>query len=178
MNQSRLYLGFTICLVALLSVLNAFAQELYGQWSGTVEQSGPGDYQSSYPATMVLNGTTGQMDYPSLGCGGTLTLENQRDTFSFYQESITYGQDECIDGGMVAVEPDGNSVHWAWNVRGVTVSGLLTGQRHLQSCGECTVSRDRCFEGCNREPTLLEQSDCVNRCNEEYSCVTGYDCVD
>jgi hypothetical protein len=169
---------FLLCAVSFLALAAAdsFAGGLYGQWSGTADQSGPGDYKSSYPAKMMLQGETGQADYPSLGCGGALTLENQRENFYFYRESITYGQKKCIDGGLIAFEPEGNSVHWAWNGSGATATGVFTGRRYLPPCNECSASRDRCFAGCDNEPTLPEKSDCVNQCNKEYSCVIGYDC--
>ena len=169
---------FLICAVSILVLAssNSFAQDLYGKWSGTVNQTGPGDYKTSYPAEMSLEGGTGRTDYPSLGCGGTLTLENQRESFSFYREHITYGQKECIDGGLIAVEPNGDSVQWAWNGSGATASGVLTGTRQLPSCNECSVNRDRCFTGCDSESTLQEKNVCVNKCNAEYKCVMGYDC--
>ncbi|MDD5711207.1 MAG: hypothetical protein PHY31_00450 [Smithellaceae bacterium] len=152
------------------------AQNLTGQWSGVVNQTGPGSHRESYPARMSLNGATGTMDYDSLHCGGQLTFLNKRGTVYYYQESLTYGRDKCIDGGMVAVEPNGNDVQWAWNVPGVTVSGSLSGYREMQSCNECSAARDRCFTGCDSNPNLLDRSNCVNRCNQEYPCVMGSDC--
>ncbi len=108
-------------------VSGAAAQNLYGEWSGTVDQTGPGkDQRGRYQARMVLNGTQGQMDYPSLGCGGSLTFQNRNGDTSFYIEHIAYGRDKCIDGGRVAVQPSGNSVHWAWNGSFATASGVLT----------------------------------------------------
>ena len=169
------FILFTL-VVLLLASTNSFASGLRGSWSGTVNQSGPGDYSSSYSAQMTLQGETGSMDYPSLGCGGTITFENQRDNFYFYRESITYGQKKCINGGMIAVLPEGNSVQWAWNGSGATASGVLNGSRSLPPCNECSVSRDRCFTGCDSEPTLQDQNRCVNQCNAEYLCVMGSDC--
>lgn len=46
----------------------------------------------------------------------------------------------------------------------------------LQSCNACTLNRDRCFTGCDSLSTNLEKLQCVNRCNENYSCVIGSDC--
>lgn len=163
---------FTVLLCAPL----VHAQDLVGVWSGTVYQTGPGSESSAYPANMVLNGVSGSMDYPTLDCGGQLTFLNKRDTIYYYSESITYGRDKCINGGMIAVEPNGNSLQWAWNVSGVTVSGVLNGSRRLPPCAECSAARERCFTGCNSEPTLQDQNRCVNQCNKEYSCVMGYDC--
>jgi hypothetical protein len=44
----------------------------------------------------------GTIDYPTLGCGGELILVTvYDDSFGAFQalERITYGQDNCIDGG-------------------------------------------------------------------------------
>ena len=176
MFRFRIFWFLILCVLFLTCCSTGVAAGISGRWSGSANQSGPGDYQTSFTIDMTLQGESGSIDYPSLSCGGTLTFENQRDTFTFYRESITYGRDTCIDGGLIAVEPNGNSLQWAWNAPGSTASGVLMGTRSLQSCSECSAARDRCFAGCDNEPTLPEQSNCVNICNQEYSCTIGYDC--
>lgn len=165
-------LRLLLCIfVIFLPIDLAGAQQLSGDWSGTAQQSGPGDQRSQWHARMVLNGSTGQMDYPSLGCGGPLTFVNKNGNIWFYRERITYGADKCIDGGMIAVEPSGDSIQWAWNGSGATATAVLNGRRNWQSCNECDVQRSRCHTGCG--PSGIA---CVNRCNSEYQCVMGYDC--
>lgn len=158
-------------------VTGAAAQDLYGEWSGTVDQVGPGNQTGSYPVRMIIDGTQGEIDYPSLGCGGLLTFQNRNGNVYFYVEHLSYGRDKCIDGGMVAVQSDGNSVNWAWNVSGVAVSGVLNGSWRLPSCNECDVNRSRCYTGCdNTYPNLIEREGCNNRCRADYLCVMGSDC--
>ena len=53
------------------TVPSVAVQTLSGSWSGTVIQDAP---HESYIATMNLSGTNGTIEYPSLGCGGTLGL--------------------------------------------------------------------------------------------------------
>ena len=75
-------------------------------WTGTGLQENPAN---TWPVTVVLDGgnegeVIGTIDYPTLGCGGEIILTevNTEDNFgSFWaQEHITYGQDNCIDGGQ------------------------------------------------------------------------------
>ncbi len=114
-------------LVVCVGVASGHAQTLSGQWSGTVHQTGPRNASESYPATMKLNGASGTMDYPSLGCGGSLTFMNKNGNIYYYRENITYGANRCTNGGMVAVQPGGNGVTWAWNLSGMTAAGQLSG---------------------------------------------------
>jgi hypothetical protein len=40
------------------------------------------------------------IDYPSLSCGGSLTLLSNSGTSAQFHEHITYGN--CVDGGAIA----------------------------------------------------------------------------
>jgi hypothetical protein len=121
-KQGVFVLGFLL--------LNCFplvsqAQGLVGSWSGTVTQPRPKN--ETYPMKMQLNGTTGSSDYPSLGCGGTLTyLGTQGEGFG-YQEHITYGQKKCIDG-VIGLVPKGDKLFWEWRGSGYSASATLTEQ--------------------------------------------------
>lgn len=172
--MNRLVKMLSALLLAAGCVAGAWGQDLVGQWSGTVTQTGPGDVRETYPTRMRLDGLTGQIDYPSLQCGGTLSFVNKNGDFYYYTEHITYG--DCVDGGMVAVLPGAGSVDWAWNTPGITVSGTLSGSRRLPPCKECQVNLDRCFTGCAGKYTLIERSDCENRCRAEYPCTYRQTC--
>jgi hypothetical protein len=125
---SALILGMSSALFLLfISVSMGHAEDLVGEWSGTVYQTGPENATSTYPAKMVLKGASGNMDYETLQCGGQLIFVIKTGGLYYFRESITYGKEKCIDGGMVTVEPGGNSVQWSWIVRGVSVRGQLTG---------------------------------------------------
>lgn len=89
------------------------ARTIYGSWSGSAHQS-PAGSSSDYPVSMSLNESGGSTDYPSLGCGGTLSLVSGNELASEYIEHITYGNDKCIDGGAVTVRLKNNVVAWTW----------------------------------------------------------------
>jgi hypothetical protein len=147
-----------------------------GEWRGMVYQTGPGNVTASYLAVMALNGISGSMNYPSLQCGGSLVFLNKAENVYFYRENITYGRENCIDGGMVAVKPYGNSVEWVWTAGDISVRGTLTGSQELPSCKECAEARNKCLMGCTHDFALQEQGGCVVRCNQVYRCVMMDDC--
>ncbi len=131
--MKRLLAMITFLLAATLAGSSAPSQTLSGQWCGEAEQTGPGDYRSRWSATLVLEESMGRMDYPSLGCGGTLTFERAEGRVDFYRERITYGRERCIDGGLVGVQSLQASVHWEWNGSGATATAALTARCQLQS---------------------------------------------
>jgi hypothetical protein len=113
-------------LLCLLMAEPAQAQSLSGHWCGVGEQSNPDGSKHHWTAQMHLPGTNGFMDYPSLGCGGTLTFLRRESGVHFYRERITYGRARCIDNGLVAVEEMGASVRWKWTGSGYRASAVLT----------------------------------------------------
>lgn len=176
MRKPGIYFGFLICALVLLCGENSFAEALYGKWSGIVQQFGPGDYKGSYFAEITLEGNSGKMNYPTLGCGGELSFENEKEGIVSYREHISYGQKKCIDGGLIAVRPSGDSLQWAWNGPQATASGILAGIRNMLPCDECVVLRGQCFVGCDKETDLLKRGKCVEKCKKEYECLKGRDC--
>jgi hypothetical protein len=111
----------------------ALAQTLEGEWCGTALQSGPGDHRSEWTANMVLDGATGRMDYPSLGCGGALSFERREGEVHYYRERIDIGQALCLDGGLIGVELRGGTAYWIWSGSGATANGELTPTCRAQS---------------------------------------------
>lgn len=106
----------------------AYAAGLGGTWSGTVTQS---DNNQSYTVEMELYGGRGTINYPSLRCGGNLLLASEHDKTVSYRESLTFGKDKCIDGGLVQLSPhpsgDPTMWNWRWDGSGVVVRGVLKG---------------------------------------------------
>ena len=91
-------------------------------WTGTGLQENP---ENTWPVTVLFTGGNvgeiiGTIDYPTLGCGGEIILTevNTEDDFgSFWaQEHITYGQDNCIDGGsfFFSLAESGLYLHFNW----------------------------------------------------------------
>ena len=111
------------CLVVIgVAVLTAListrvqAQELTGSWDGTVTQYGPGTHRGTYEAKMALDGKTGTIDYPSLGCGGKLVFIELRGSAYAYRERLSYGIDRCVNYGLVTVVRTEGGLQWEWTM--------------------------------------------------------------
>ena len=88
------------------------APSLAGTWSGTGHQTPAGESGSDYPITMTISNGGGSIDYPSLGCGGSLAPISGGATSAQYRETITYGG--CISGGTVSVNLFKGRLSWTW----------------------------------------------------------------
>lgn len=103
------------------------AAGLGGSWSGNVTQNDP---PQTYPMEMQLFGNKGNINYPSLGCGGNLQFIRTEGKSFFYSERLTYGKDKCIDGGTIQIGPHPfgpNQWNWTWTGSGVNVRGVVNG---------------------------------------------------
>jgi len=110
---------FLLILVVLFFSYPAmvWAQALVGKWSGEVFQLDPDD---SYLTQIVLDGSKGKIDYPSLKCGGKLRLIKTQGSSHIYREILTYGRNNCIDKGTVTLIPTGDLLQWEWRKPGQT----------------------------------------------------------
>jgi hypothetical protein len=62
-------------------------------WVGMFEQPDVGEY----PVMLSVRDRI-RVDYPSLPCGGFLTVERIDNGVAYLRESITYGRNHCLDG--------------------------------------------------------------------------------
>jgi hypothetical protein len=90
------------------------APSLIGTWTGSGHQSPAGATGADWAISMTIGEGSASIDYPSLGCGGTLTETSNDGTSAEYRESITYGRDVCIDGGMITVRFFRDKLSWTW----------------------------------------------------------------
>ena len=90
------------------------APTLSGIWVGSGYQSPAGATGADWSIAMTINDSGASIDYPSLGCGGSLSQTSSDETSAEYHESITYGQDKCIDGGNVTVRFFKGNLSWTW----------------------------------------------------------------
>ncbi len=85
-----------------------------GMWFGEVDQPNYG----KYPATMNLRDEdgvlTGDVNYPTLSCGGKMGGFNVNNEGGFtFTESISGGT--CITGGIVNIDyVDVDTLYWQW----------------------------------------------------------------
>ncbi|MFB9542562.1 serine/threonine-protein kinase [Micromonospora sagamiensis] len=82
--------------------------ELVDTWRGTIHQY---NTDESYEVVIVIKdreiGSEASVDYPSLRCSGTLTLQQVDDNTAWFTEKITRDERSpgCIDTGAVALGP-------------------------------------------------------------------------
>lgn len=107
---------------------NTTSNGLGGSWEGNITQS---DTSITYDMKMILYGKVGNIDYPSLSCGGTLEFVKTDGTTFWYKEHITFGKDKCIDGGLIQIRKhalgDDTYWDWRWEKDNVTVRGVVRG---------------------------------------------------
>lgn len=91
-----------------------------GHWEGTGAQRNP---TAEWPVTLTLTGghpgdVVGTIDYPTLACGGELTLQSADTSAASVElaEDLTFGEAVCADGGIVhlAILSDG-SLDFQWS---------------------------------------------------------------
>lgn len=95
-----------------------------GTWSGSGTQDNP---QSSWTILLTLTrgnigSVVGNIAYPSLRCGGKLTLLSIESGLISLAEDMTFGTSTCVDGGIVTLSyesPDNLGYEWykeAWDL--------------------------------------------------------------
>ncbi len=105
---------------------------LTGKWHGTVAQDKP--VVHTFLVMMELQGASGgTIDYPTFTCGGSLEFRGFEGSTLSYTEHITYGKDNCVDGGTLKVTLQGNSLGWDWSGEGITATGTLLGEGGVPS---------------------------------------------
>jgi len=85
-----------------------------GIWVGNGHQSPAGAAGADWSIAMTVSDSGASIDYPSLGCGGSLTQISIDDSSAEYRESITYGQDKCVDGGTITIRFFKGNLSWVW----------------------------------------------------------------
>ncbi len=101
-----------------------------GVWKGTGSQDDPPAEWSILIALTQGNigETVGTIAYPSIGCGGELTLKQVNPDTIVVIERMTYG-DFCTPRGRVTLERVGNSaLEYAWDSENydITATGMLS----------------------------------------------------
>jgi Family of unknown function (DUF5675) len=97
----KIQLKKTACtyLLLLLATTGALAQNYYGTWRGNATQ--PGGATQNWSVVMTLNKNNYSIDFPSLGCGGTLSYIRKDGNAYIFSEGLTYGTTKCLLGVSV-----------------------------------------------------------------------------
>jgi hypothetical protein len=111
--------NFLLCLAVVL--LNACShsslteQKEDRKFDGVWQGFGVQDNDTSWLIKMTLRAGRYAIDYPSLNCGGTLTLLRQDAISIEFNEKITYGKDICVDNGRTVLVQRGiDSAQFRW----------------------------------------------------------------
>jgi hypothetical protein len=115
----------SVLLLALMCAPQATAQSISGTWTGSGHETHTDGKSQDYPIVMVIAAGGGSIDYPSLGCGGSVSQRSGDATSAQYIESITRGRDHCIDGGSITVNLVSGKLAWTWTGQGVSVTAVL-----------------------------------------------------
>ena len=102
-----------------------------GTWTGEGRQWDDGDRtrdpSATWPLTVTLTtyGTpSGSIDYPTLGCGGTLEYVGPNQDVGaqpgdmVFLEKLSYGTASCADGATVLLRPADGDLIYAWAIDG------------------------------------------------------------
>lgn len=88
---------------------------IIGSWGGEVKQG-----TETYPISMaisqtVIDSVAGKVDYPTLQCGGTITLIEADSGRFVFEEKIEYGRNKCVDGGTVHLRAVDRKIIFEWS---------------------------------------------------------------
>ena len=110
---------------------DAAITSLAGTWVGEGKQwndgdrSGDPDDEWTVRIGLGASGASGgTIEYPDLACGGTLeyvgpnTDAGAQAGDMIFREKLTYGTDNCADGGTVLLRPSGDALIYAWAIDG------------------------------------------------------------
>jgi hypothetical protein len=76
-----------------------------GTWRGPVDQPGSQPYSMVMKLRLRNGKLSGSVDYPELGCGGTLTEGSAVPGGIMLNERLTYGVDTCVPEGRWSMVP-------------------------------------------------------------------------
>jgi hypothetical protein len=109
--------------------------QYYGVWNGTLtEMVVAGKQYRRYAVTLTLSPNEYHIDYPSLGCGGSLRLLKYGERRLVFRDEMEYGLEQCANGGRTELRVIGPELYaFLWYDRkGVLrVEGYLKKQKQL-----------------------------------------------
>ncbi len=121
---------FVCSLLLSLSCLADTGQsETINQFTGEWEGTGKQDNGTQWSIRINIRPTRYVIDYPSLTCGGVLTLLKTTDTSMVFKETLTYGIAQCINHGEVVLNKVAEhkaGYHWFSSQNKMQAVGYLT----------------------------------------------------
>lgn len=85
---------------------------LQGVWEGSAYQP---NTTSNWTIKTTIANTQASIDYPSLRCGGDLTLLKRTANQMQFRETLTYGKSTCVNNGKTVITQTGaNTAAFEW----------------------------------------------------------------
>lgn len=110
-----------VLLAAGSSVATAADEQLTGNWTGMILETGANNAIDVWDVVMhITNLDHITIDYAGLDCGGALTYLRTVNEVREYRETLTYGFDKCIDGGVVGFYLNRGKLIWYWSGEGTS----------------------------------------------------------
>ncbi len=97
-----------------------------GHWQGTGVQPGYPPWPIDLVVTESAGNACGTIEYPSLGCGGTLSSCNLVNGATVVTEIYTHTSANCAPPGNITATCSGATMTWTWTGSGGPVTATLT----------------------------------------------------
>lgn len=121
-------------LLSLSCLADAGQSNTVNQFTGEWEGMGKQDNGTQWSIRVSIHPKLYFIDYPSLTCGGVLSLIKTTDTSLVFKETLTYGIERCINHGEVVLNKVAKhkaGYHWFSSQNKMEAVGNLT--RHSLS---------------------------------------------
>lgn len=105
--------------------VNLVTENIQGTWIGKAKQF---NNNSTWSVNVNIENNNYTVSYPSLSCGGVLTLLNSTKTQAKFRENITYGKSKCVDNGILILAIKSNNkadYKWYYKSGKFGASGLI-----------------------------------------------------
>ncbi len=98
-----------------------------GIWAGKGKQFDTGQQWKIVIKASTSRGVY-EVSYPTLNCGGNMTFLGMQGSKVYFRETLTYGLENCVDGGKIELTRKGSGLQYRyWNPghQEVNAIGLL-----------------------------------------------------
>lgn len=107
-------------------------------------------------AIVITDGGASLIDYQSYGCGGTLIYQSEDvPGAAVYREQLTYGQENCIDGGTVTLTVNEKGLAYRYaspnGIKEDAAGGQLDGRpigAEPTACEDCPIFERLAYHTC------------------------------
>lgn len=116
-------------LLSLSCLADAGKNQTINHFTGEWEGAGKQDNGTQWSIRVNIHPDFYVIDYPSLTCGGVLTLLKTTDTSLVFKETLTYGIAQCINHGEVVLNKVAEhkaGYHWFSQQNKIEAVGDLT----------------------------------------------------